>query len=182
MTDAPSPADAATPPGLRTCEEIDAALEQVLSLVATAERLARSHQVVNLSRLDVRVGEICAAVSALPSRDARAYASRLSTLVKSLDRLEVVSQEAHRILTAARGAAPPELGEASIVSDATRASAAYARALAVSPMDAVPEPSPTGDRRRVDRRREDRRRQGDRRRGDRRDGPPPPSHSNADQR
>jgi hypothetical protein len=158
------------PAGLRTVGEIEGALDQVLSLIATAERLSRNNQIVNLSKLDVRVAEICAAIAQRPAHEAHRFAARLGALVSGLDNLEVSTRDAYRTLAAARGEedlaqpAPPQ------VSEATRASAAYARALAVVPKPTA-EPDESGERRRVDRRRGERRRGGDRRRTDRRDGP-----------
>jgi len=169
MTDSPRPSDA-TPPRFQTPDEIEAALSQTLSLIATAERLSKNHQVVNLSKLDARVAEICASVAALPSDVAQTFAPHLSALVKGLDRLEAVTREAHRIMTAARGSSVAPQLDSSLVSDATRASAAYARALATDPTASIPdEPSSDGNRRRVERRDSERRLITDRRLNNRRD-------------
>ncbi|MBB4286146.1 hypothetical protein [Roseospira goensis] len=160
--------DAAPNPGM-TPAEIDKALAQVLSMIDTAERLSRDHQVVNLTSLDRRVGQLCAAVAALPPSDARRFAEGLGRLVTGLDRLEAATQEAFEAITATRGGLDETLSE---LPSSTRANAAYARALAVAPL---PEPEPAADgrdRRRADRRRVDRRQDGDRRQGDRRGSGP----------
>ncbi|MQX35227.1 hypothetical protein [Roseospira navarrensis] len=174
MTEASPPQPPPGPPGRQTHDDILHALDQVLSLVATAERLSRNNQIVTLRNLDTRVMEICQAVSALPPSEAHAFAPQLTVLVASLDRLEGVTRDASRTLAAARGDGPPRLPAGSPdsgarLSDSTRASAAYARALAVAPPETFVEPDPQGNRRRVERRNGERRRGGDRRRSDRRD-------------
>lgn len=159
---------AGTRPPLDTPDQIEAALVQVLSLIDTAERLSRARQIVNLSKLDVRVSEICAAIAAQPPSQAPRFAARLTALVNGLDMLEGVTREAYRSLTDARGEPGRDVPESRRVSETTRASAAYTRALSVAPT-LPPEPSETGERRRVERRSIDRRRHSDRRATDRRD-------------
>lgn len=174
MTEPPSGQPPPGPLGRQTHDDILHALDQVLSLVATAERLSRNNQIVTLRNLDTRVQEICRAVSALPPSEARAFAPQLTVLVASLDRLEGVTRDASRTLAAARGDGDPRGPAGSTdagtrLTESTRASAAYARALAVAPPETFVEPDPHGNRRRVERRNGERRHGGDRRRSDRRD-------------
>ncbi|WP_299442340.1 hypothetical protein [uncultured Rhodospira sp.] len=152
---------------LATSQDIAHALTQVLSLIATAERLSREHQLVNLSSLDRRVGALCAAIAALPGDEARRFAPGLTTLVQGLDRLEVATRDAHQALNAQQKTAGS--GQITGLSESTRANAAYARALSVEPPP-MAEPVRSGsERRRVERRQRDRRTGEDRRQGQRRD-------------
>jgi len=170
MTDTPRPADAA-PPRFQSPSEIETALAQTLSLIATAERLSKSHQVVNLSKMNARVAELCASITALPPDVARTFAPHLSTLVKGLDQLEAVTREAHKLMTAARGETAALQLNSSPASESTRASAAYARTLATDPIALSPDAPPShGNCRQVERRESDRRLIPDRRLNDRRDG------------
>lgn len=145
---------------------IEEALAQVLSMIATAERLSRDSQVVNLSSLDRRVSCLCGEIRALPPSQARHFAVGLTRLVAGLDRLEAVTRDAHAALHATHWDGDAALAE---VASSTRASAAYARALAVTPTEPPGQVAPHGkDRRRVDRRHHERREGADRRRGARR--------------
>jgi hypothetical protein len=150
-----------------TPESIGAALTQVISLIATAERLSADYQLVNLNSLDRRVAAVCEAIAALPQEEARQFRPGMTALMAGLDRLEVVTREAYRALSSPTLA--EEATSLSELADSTRASAAYARALSVAPPP-MSEPSRPGDeRRRVDRRFRDRRRGQERRQEERRD-------------
>lgn len=109
-------------------QEVSQALEQVLSLIATAERLLAEGQGVNVARLDRRVAAICEAVAALPRAEGRRFAPALDRLLGGLDRLEAATQRAHALML--ETAAP--IADGGGDPTGSRANAAYRRTLEAS--------------------------------------------------
>ncbi len=132
--------NAADSPAPQTPGQVARALDQILSMIATAERLSHDRQVVNLGRLDARVADVCEAIAALPDGEGRRFAPALDRLVAGLDRLERITREAHEVLLAGLDQAPgPERAQG------PRASAAYAQAQAVLPSAEDADPQPRRD-------------------------------------
>jgi len=135
---------AADSPMAWTPDRVSRALDQILGLVATAERLSRDRQVVNIAHLESRVAEVCHAISELPAAEARRFAGHLDALVAGLDRLERIARDAHQVMMASRGvdaddpcAAQPHPGP--------RASTAYAQVQAIIGDPAASRSSTPGD-------------------------------------
>jgi hypothetical protein len=124
-------------------QEVWQALEQVLSLIATAERLLAEGQGVNIARLDRRVAAVCEAVAALPRVEGRRFAPALDHLLGGLDRLEAATQRSHALML--ETAAP--IPDGADGPTGLRANAAYRRTLEASgdAPPAVAEP-PADDR------------------------------------
>jgi hypothetical protein len=91
MTTTTPPAPAAISPA-QAAEHAATELARIESLIAGAHRLLQDGRLIDLSALDSRTRDLCAAVLELPGPEARVMTSKLQGLLGSLDGLSAALQ------------------------------------------------------------------------------------------